>query len=613
MTPIEAGGRVMPVQGTFGTTGRARPSLPSRCVLSRLLLVTLAPLSWVGCGGAEQAKGPRSVRDSGIEVAEGPSGRSSTGNGGSGTAVDPLIQPPPAAAPPSSSPPTSRPPTSPPPTSPPPASTPPASTPPAGGFSPPPGGAAPLAPGGSVPVGGPDLAGRSFNTIALPQGFDQPDQWIGFLPKVDSAWRDLLVAQASGLVQERDFRQRAVEISSIKQAAAEQLAQLASTDEHRQTAGEARLEALSQLASLGAPGAMEQLRVFADQLQGDSNPRLSRQARLAGVSLLLNDLAQGDSDQFDVAASQLISLLEGEAGADRNVFELAVNAMSLMESLEQPAAEGRLRQAIVDRYLGDNDMDMSTVAWQIAAQGIPQFNQLFEALYGDQMNPAAASSAPAIDPAVLQALSEQLINQLNVPQTLVLLGNEALQAEFMGRSQVTDALMRSVSPHLDQIENPDLKNQLRQIFGSITTQRGLIGQSLRLGELESLSGEPLDWDTLAGKVVLVSFWDFSPGSLNEFNAMEQSYTAFRDRGFEIVAINMDADTQLAARRLEARPLEWPVYRSSDPQKAGFRMSAAQQLEVIALPLQLLIDRQGRVVKVHVRGDALMPAVAELLQ
>jgi peroxiredoxin len=357
---------------------------------------------------------------------------------------------------------------------------------------------------------------------------------------------------------------------------------------------------------------MEQLRAFSDQLQGDTNPRLSRQARLAGVSLLLNDLAQGESDQFDTAATQLIALLEGEAGADRNVFELAVNAMSLMESLEQPAAEGRLRQAIVDRYLRDDDMDMSTVAWQIAAQGIPQFNQLFEALYGEQINPEAAGSGAVLDPAAMQALSEQLINQLNVPQTLVLLGNEALQAEFMGRSQVTDALMGSVSPHLEQIDNPDLKNQLQQIFNSITTQRALVGQTLRLEELESLSGEPLDWDSLAGKVVLVSFWDFSPGSLNEFTAMEQTYAAFRDRGFDIVAINMDADTQLAARRLEARPLDWPVYRSSDPQKAGFRMSAAQQLEVIALPLQLLIDREGRVVKLHVRGDALMPAVAELL-
>jgi peroxiredoxin len=608
MTPVGAGGRVMPVQGTFGTGVQTRPSLPTWRLAGRLALASLLPLSWIGCGGPDEAKGPRSVRDSGIEVAEGPSGRSPTGTGGAGNAVDPLIQPPPAAAPPSSSPPTSSPPASAPPSS-----APPASAPPAGGFSPPPAGGAPLSPGGSPPVGGPELAGRSFNTIALPQGFDQPDQWLGFLPKVDSAWRDLLVAQASGLVQERDFRQRAVEISGIKQTAAEQLARLASTDEHRQTAGEARLEALSQLASLGAPGAMEQLRTFADQLQGDSNPRLSRQARLAGVSLLLNDLAQGESDQYDTATAQLISLLEGESGADRNVFELAVNAMSLMESLEQPAAEGRLRQAIVDRYLSDQDMDMSTVAWQLAAQGIPQFNQLFEALYGEQINPQAAESVGIVDPAALQTLSEQLISQLNVPQTLVLLGNEALQAEFMGRSQVTDALVRSVSPHLEQIENPDLKNQLQQIFGSITTQRGLVGAPLRLGELESLSGEPLDWDALAGKVVLVSFWDFSPGSLNEFTAMEQTYAAFRDRGFEIVAINMDADTQLAARRLEARPLEWPVYRSSDPQKAGFRMSAAQQLEVIALPLQLLIDRQGRVVKVHVRGDALMPAVAELLQ
>ncbi len=58
----------------------------------------------------------------------------------------------------------------------------------------------------------------------------------------------------------------------------------------------------------------------------------------------------------------------------------------------------------------------------------------------------------------------------------------------------------------------------------------------------TLKGEKIALDELRGKVVLVNFWATScPGCIKEMPGMVETYKAYKDKGFEIIAVTMPYD------------------------------------------------------------------------
>jgi peroxiredoxin len=58
----------------------------------------------------------------------------------------------------------------------------------------------------------------------------------------------------------------------------------------------------------------------------------------------------------------------------------------------------------------------------------------------------------------------------------------------------------------------------------------------------TLKGERIALAALRGKVVLVNFWATScPGCIKEMPGMVETYKAYKDKGFEIIAVTMPYD------------------------------------------------------------------------
>jgi peroxiredoxin len=123
----------------------------------------------------------------------------------------------------------------------------------------------------------------------------------------------------------------------------------------------------------------------------------------------------------------------------------------------------------------------------------------------------------------------------------------------------------------------------------------------------SLSGERIDLKSLRGKVVMVNFWATSCSTcVHEMPQMVDTYTRFKDRGLNFVAVAMSYDPpNYVLNFAQTRKLPFTV--SLDPQD-----QLAQSFGDVKLtPTTFLIDQQGKIIKRYV-GEPDFAALHRLL-
>jgi len=106
--------------------------------------------------------------------------------------------------------------------------------------------------------------------------------------------------------------------------------------------------------------------------------------------------------------------------------------------------------------------------------------------------------------------------------------------------------------------------------------------------LKTLDGKTVRLSDLRGKkVVLINFWaTWCPPCRSEMPTMQQIYTEYKGKGFEILAINIERDSkeEILEFMKELR-LTFPVLLDSD-------MKVTRTYRLIGLPVSMLIDRRG---------------------
>jgi thiol-disulfide isomerase/thioredoxin len=110
--------------------------------------------------------------------------------------------------------------------------------------------------------------------------------------------------------------------------------------------------------------------------------------------------------------------------------------------------------------------------------------------------------------------------------------------------------------------------------------------------VSDLSGKPLTWSAMKGRVVLVDFWATwcTPcrKSMPELQALHDKYA---DRGFSVVGVSID-DGKTAGKVkkfVASKKITYPI--AIDSEKAG----AWERFRVKAVPAAFLVDQEGRIV------------------
>lgn len=154
-----------------------------------------------------------------------------------------------------------------------------------------------------------------------------------------------------------------------------------------------------------------------------------------------------------------------------------------------------------------------------------------------------------------------------------------------------------------------LNAQATEIVRNRRLRLDLLGKPAPALAGDDVAGMAANWSDYTGKVVLVDFWATNCAPcLAEFPNLKRLYRKHREAGFEIVGVSFDESAAQVTGFAKQNGLEWRQLLNPSgqgPVAAGF--------QVRTIPALFLVDRQGKVAFVDVRGEELREAIEKLLK
>ena len=138
----------------------------------------------------------------------------------------------------------------------------------------------------------------------------------------------------------------------------------------------------------------------------------------------------------------------------------------------------------------------------------------------------------------------------------------------------------------------------------------LVGKKAMDFNVKDLDGNDLSLEKYRGNVILLDFWAVWCGPcIAEMPNVKGVYEKYKNNNFQIIGISLDESREKLVGYLEKEGITWPQFFDGD----GWKNQVAQMYGINSIPRMYLIDGDGIIRKANVRGHALEPAVAELIQ
>ena len=121
---------------------------------------------------------------------------------------------------------------------------------------------------------------------------------------------------------------------------------------------------------------------------------------------------------------------------------------------------------------------------------------------------------------------------------------------------------------------------------------GLAGQPAPDFSLKSSSGENLRLSEYRGDVVMINFWATWCGPCRqEMPLLDELYSRYQRVGFSLLGVNIDDDSRRAMDMIRELGVSFPVLFDT-------RKEVSRLYEVDAMPVTVIVDREGNVRHVH---------------
>jgi peroxiredoxin len=154
-------------------------------------------------------------------------------------------------------------------------------------------------------------------------------------------------------------------------------------------------------------------------------------------------------------------------------------------------------------------------------------------------------------------------------------------------------------------QSPALRQKIRDDLARLD----LIGKPAPSIVARDIKGETFRLADLRGKYVLIDFWaTWCAPCVAELPRLQAAYARYHDAGFEIVGVSLDESKSAVVDFARSRKTPWRQIHNAS---AGADLVEA--FGVNTIPATFLIDPQGVITRLELRGPALDQALAKLIK
>jgi thiol-disulfide isomerase/thioredoxin len=136
----------------------------------------------------------------------------------------------------------------------------------------------------------------------------------------------------------------------------------------------------------------------------------------------------------------------------------------------------------------------------------------------------------------------------------------------------------------------------------------LVNETIAPGfKVTALNNEEVSLEKYKGKIVLLDFWATWCGPcIADMPSVKAMYKKYGKEGFEIIGVSLDDDYMRLQHYLRREEITWPQYFDESGK-------IAQLYRVKGIPYTVLIDQDGIVRAIGLRGGSLSKKVGELVK
>ena len=155
---------------------------------------------------------------------------------------------------------------------------------------------------------------------------------------------------------------------------------------------------------------------------------------------------------------------------------------------------------------------------------------------------------------------------------------------------------------------PDEEN-LREHVEDVSLRYDLIGKPGPVDRVVDLAGKPLDLRELRGKYVLIDFWaTWCAPCQADLPFLQEAYARHKTQGFEIISVSLDDTPEAVEDYVRQRKISWPQVHNPSATK-----DLVHEFAVGAIPANVLLSPDGRIIRLDLRGKNLTRTLESLLK